>query len=86
MSELPAIVREVLHDFIAHCPMTPEDMSADTVLVDGLGMDSLERIEVTIRLEDIFNIEISEEAADALQTVGDLVGLVERLHAEGGEA
>lgn len=77
---LSMIVREVLADFIAGCPLAPEAMTDETVLVDGLGMDSLEKIEVTIRLEDIFSIELTDEATENVKTVGELIVLVAALH------
>lgn len=94
---LSMIVREVLADFIAGCPLAPEAMTDETVLVDGLGMDSLERIEIAVRLEDIFDIELANipagaalkmkpgvevPAIDRVKTVGELTVLVARLKFE----
>ena len=55
-------------------------ISADTVhIVDELGADSLDTIELLMAIEAEFEIEIPEEDAVNLGTVGDVIALVERL-------
>lgn len=80
MTDISMIVRELLGDRIAYCPIAPEEMRDETELVDGLGMDSMEKIEIAISLEEVFAIEISDAALDEVKTVGDLVALVDGLH------
>jgi acyl carrier protein len=46
---------------------------------DDLGGDSLDHVEVVMALEDEFSIEISDEAADKILTVGDFVATVTAL-------
>lgn len=48
---------------------------ADTL--DSLGVDSLDRVEIVMDLEDEFNIEVSDEEMASLVTVADLIILVE---------
>jgi acyl carrier protein len=45
-------------------------------LVNDLGMDSLDAIELSFDLEDEFNIPIEDEDATAMQTVGNIVDLI----------
>lgn len=45
-------------------------------LVEDLGLDSLETVGLTIALEDEFGIEVPDDAAAALLTVGDVVEFV----------
>ena len=49
----------------------------DTVIREDLGVDSLELYEVLTAIEDEFDIEIDEDAIDALTTVGDAVAYIE---------
>lgn len=51
------------------------DITADTTLED-LGADSLDVVEVIMALEDEFDIEISDEVAENISTVGDLVDYI----------
>ena len=45
-------------------------------LVEDLGFDSLDTIDFRMALEERFDIEISDEDADGLVTIGDVVKLV----------
>lgn len=44
--------------------------------VNDLGANSLDVVEFVMRLEDHFNIEVPDDAADRVQTVGDLIGYI----------
>lgn len=51
----------------------------DSRLDEDLGADSLDEIDIAIELEDEFLIEISDADAEAADTAGKLIALVERL-------
>ncbi|MBM7454010.1 acyl carrier protein [Acholeplasma morum] len=46
-------------------------------LQEDLGADSLDAVELIMNIEDEFDISISDEAAQNLKTVGDLVTYIE---------
>lgn len=46
-------------------------------LANDLGLDSLDRYELTMEIEDEFNIDIPDEDAAPLNTVGEVIVLVE---------
>ena len=48
-------------------------------LVADLALDSLDRVDLTVTLEQEFNIDISDAALEEWQTVGDVVKTVEAL-------
>lgn len=48
-------------------------------LVEDLGADSLEILEITLTLNERFDIELPEEELAAVRTVGDLFRMVELL-------
>src|SRR5690606_30205197 len=50
--------------------------------VNDLGANSLDVVEFVMRLEDHFDIEIPDAAADQIHAVGDLVGFVKRMLAD----
>ena len=52
-------------------------ITADTVLRDDLGVDSLELYEVLSSIEDEFDIEIDEDDVENIITVGDAVDYIE---------
>lgn len=56
----------------------PESISLETNLIDDLGADSLDVVELIMSLEDIFGITISDEEASQLVTVRRIVEYLER--------
>ena len=50
-------------------------------LVEDLGADSLDLIEIVMSVEEEYEIAITDNDAAACRTVGDLASLIERLRA-----
>ena len=59
--------------------VSPDTITLDTNLVDDLGADSLDVVELIMSIEDEFGISISDEAAANLITVQKIVDFVEKL-------
>lgn len=57
----------------------PESITMDTNLIDDLGADSLDVVELIMSLEDAFGVTISDEDAAQLYTVGKIVDYLEKL-------
>ena len=53
------------------------DVTMDTNLMKDLSADSLDAVEIIMAIEDEYGIEIPDEEAEKIQTVGDLVRYVE---------
>lgn len=53
------------------------DVAMDTNLMKDLSADSLDAVEIIMAIEDEFGIEIPDEDAENIQTVGALVKYVE---------
>ena len=62
-----------------HFGVPAENLSKATRLVDDLGADSLDLVEITMEVEEHFDIEVSDEAAERIDTVGDIVSGVREL-------
>lgn len=54
-----------------------EKISLDSHIVDDLGGDSLDTVELVMALEEEFKIEISDEEAAKISTVGNIVDHLE---------
>ena len=59
--------------------VSPDTITLDTNLVDDLGADSLDVVELIMSIEDEFGVSISDEEAANLVTVQSIVDYVEKL-------
>lgn len=53
-----------------------EDVVPEAKFVDDLGADSLDTVELVMALEEEFNIEIPDEEAEKIQTVGAAIDFI----------
>lgn len=69
--EISAIIEERLG--VAAADITPEKS-----LVNDLGADSLDSVELIMSIEQKFDINIPEEAAENIKTVGDIINYIKK--------
>jgi acyl carrier protein len=55
----------------------PEQITTEASFVEDLGADSLDVVELVMALEEEFDIEIPDEEAEKIATVGDAVGYID---------
>ena len=55
----------------------PEDIIMESLLVDDLGADSVEAIDIVMSVEDTFKVEVPDEIIEKIETVGDIVNYIE---------
>jgi len=72
--------RNTVHDKVVsiiaeQCGVDAGSISEDATL-DTIGADSLDRVEIVITLEETFNVEIGDEAADQITTVGGYIDYI----------
>lgn len=53
-------------------------ITMDSKIIDDLKADSLDVVELLMTLEDEFGVSVDEDDASGIQTVGDIVKLIER--------
>ena len=63
-------VKEII---INELGVEPEKVTAEASFVEDLGADSLDTVELVMAFEEEFGIEIPDEDAESLQTVGDAI-------------
>jgi acyl carrier protein len=66
-------VKERISDILG---AEPDDITLESSFVDDLGADSLDIVELIMALEEEFDIEIPDEDAEKIQTVGDVVDYI----------
>ena len=52
-------------------------ITKDSKIVEDLGADSLDVVELLMTLEDAYNVKVSDEEATGLSTVGDIAALLD---------
>ena len=74
------MIFETVRDALAkQFEIDPETITMDTSIVDDLGADSLDVVELIMSLEDMFGISISDDDAAQLDTVRRIVEYLEKL-------
>lgn len=53
-------------------------ITPDTSFVDDLNLDSLDIVELMMKMEDDFGVEIPEEDAEGLKTVRDVISYLQK--------
>ncbi len=62
---------------IKHLEAPPEKVTEKASFIDDLGADSLDNVELVMAFEEEFDIEIPDDAAEHIQTVGDAVKFIQ---------
>ena len=63
-------LKEIIADVLN---VNADEITEDTTFVDDLGADSLDIFQIIMGLEEEFDIEIANEEAEKIVTVGDAV-------------
>ncbi len=74
-TQIPEQVTEAIR---RHLHVTRRDLDMRTHFVDDLGADSLALVELTLVLEETFDIDLTDEEADRIRTVHDAIVAVEK--------
>ncbi len=54
-----------------------ESITMDSLLVEDLGADSLDSIDIVMSVEDEFKIEVPDEVVESMTSVADIVNYIE---------
>ena len=58
---------------------TKDEIKNTDSLLDNLGIDSLDRVEITMIIEEEFLVEIDDEKADIWETVQDIINTIKEI-------
>ncbi len=74
-----ATVAERVTDIVAdQLGVDKEKVLPETSFVNDLGADSLDTVELVMELEEEFDINIPDDAAEKIQTVGQAIAFIEQ--------
>lgn len=74
MSEITTKVKAIIVDKLG---VDEKDVTLEASFTTDLGADSLDTVELIMELEKEFDIQIPDEAAEKIVTVGDAVAFIE---------
>jgi acyl carrier protein len=63
---------------VEHLGVEEDKVSKDASFIDDLGADSLDTVELVMAFEEEFGVEIPDDAAETILTVGDAVRFLEK--------
>ena len=72
-----AVQDKITEIIVEQLGVKPEEVVPEASFVDDLGADSLDTVELVMALEEEFGIEIPDEDAEKIQTVGDAILYIE---------
>ena len=78
MSDIAERVKKIVVD---HLGVDAEKVVESASFIDDLGADSLDTVELVMAFEEEFGVEIPDDAADSILTVGDAVKFIEKAQA-----
>jgi len=77
-----ALEERVAEIIVEHLGVTKEEVVLEASFIDDLGADSLDIVEVVMAIEEEFAVEIPDEDAEKIQTIGSAIAyLREKLEA-----
>lgn len=75
MSNTEEKVRKII---VEQLGVSPEEVTLEASFIDDLGADSLDTVELVMALEEEFDMEIPDEDAEKIVTVGDAIDYIEK--------
>ncbi len=81
MTEVTAVQERVIDIVAEQLGVDKNKVTPDTSFVNDLGADSLDTVELVMELEEEFNINIPDDEAEKIQTVGQAIDYIERARA-----
>ncbi|MBM4267023.1 MAG: acyl carrier protein [Deltaproteobacteria bacterium] len=73
-SDVEAKVKEIVCEQLG---VSEDEVAPNASFIEDLGADSLDIVELVMALEEEYDLEISDEEAEKIRTVGDVVAYIE---------
>lgn len=75
MSDTAERVKKIV---VEHLGVEADKVVEGANFIDDLGADSLDTVELVMAFEEEFNVEIPDDAAETIQTVGDAIKFLDK--------
>ena len=77
MADQKTIEQRVKEIIVNQLNVNEEQITPTASFLDDLGADSLDTVELIMAFEEEFSVEVPDEDAEKLQTVGDVIKYIE---------
>ena len=78
MSDTAERVKKIV---VEHLGVEADKVTEGASFIDDLGADSLDTVELVVAFEEEFGVEIPDDAAETILTVGDAVKYIDKASA-----
>lgn len=78
MSDTAELVKKIV---VEHLNVDADKVTEGASFIEDLGADSLDTVELVMAFEEEFGIEIPDDAAESIVTVGDAVKFIDKSQA-----
>jgi acyl carrier protein len=75
MSDIAVRVKKIV---VEHLGVDAEKVTENASFIDDLGADSLDTVELVMAFEEEFGVEIPDDAAETILTVGDAINFLQK--------
>jgi acyl carrier protein len=75
MSDVSTRVKKIV---VEHLNVDADKVADNAHFIDDLGADSLDTVELVMAFEEEFSVEIPDDAAETILTVGDAIKFIEK--------
>ena len=75
-----AVFDDVRDVVVEQLSVAPEAVKLDSKIIEDLGADSLDVVELVMALEEKFEVEIPDSEAEKLISISDVVSYIEKLN------
>ena len=78
MSDIESKVKDII---VEQLSVNAEDVKPEAKFIEDLGADSLDIVELIMALEEEFDLDIADEEAEKMVTVGDAINFIKEKQA-----
>jgi len=86
MSPATATFDKVKKIIVEQLGVEENEVTSEASITDDLGADSLDQVELVMAFETEFNIDIPDEEAEKIKTVGDAVSKIDAMTSAGSSS